>query len=71
MRRVTGAGGPVVIRPASGTGAWEAAPVGALSPGEAALRARTGWFATLWRETAAEDGFAAAMAVLAEPGGSD
>ncbi len=44
--------GPVVIYPASGTGAWEAALVNTLSPGDAVLMCRTGWFATLWREMA-------------------
>jgi alanine-glyoxylate transaminase / serine-glyoxylate transaminase / serine-pyruvate transaminase len=44
--------GPVVIYPASGTGAWEAALVNTLSPGDRVLMCRTGWFATLWREMA-------------------
>ena len=43
---------PVVIYPASGTGAWEAALVNTLSPGDAVLMVRTGWFATLWQEMA-------------------
>jgi alanine-glyoxylate transaminase / serine-glyoxylate transaminase / serine-pyruvate transaminase len=43
---------PVVIFPASGTGAWEAALVNTLSPGDAVLMVRTGWFATLWSEMA-------------------
>ena len=37
---------------ASGTGAWEAALVNTLSPGDAVLMARTGWFASLWSEMA-------------------
>ncbi|MBT3536322.1 MAG: aminotransferase class V-fold PLP-dependent enzyme [Rhodospirillaceae bacterium] len=41
--------GPVVIYPASGTGAWEAALVNTLSPGDRVLMAETGQFATLWR----------------------
>ena len=44
--------GPVVIYPASGTGAWEAALVNTLSSGDDVLMCQTGWFATLWREMA-------------------
>src|SRR5665811_33542 len=44
---------PVVIYPASGTGAWEAALVNTLSPGDKVLMAETGWFATLWKKMAA------------------
>ncbi len=44
--------GPVVIYPASGTGAWEAALVNTLSPGDKVLMAETGHFATLWRQLA-------------------
>ena len=44
--------GPVVIYPSSGTGAWEAAAVNTLSPGELVLMAETGHFATLWCEMA-------------------
>ncbi len=44
--------GPVVIYPASGTGAWEAALVNTLSPGDLVLMAETGHFATLWHEMA-------------------
>jgi alanine-glyoxylate transaminase/serine-glyoxylate transaminase/serine-pyruvate transaminase len=43
---------PVVIYPASGTGAWEAALTNTLSPGDTVLMCRTGWFATLWNEMA-------------------
>ena len=39
---------PVIIFPASGTGAWEAAIVNALSPGDKVLMAETGQFAVLW-----------------------
>jgi alanine-glyoxylate transaminase/serine-glyoxylate transaminase/serine-pyruvate transaminase len=41
-----------VIYPASGTGAWEAALVNTLSPGDTVLAFETGHFATLWREMA-------------------
>ncbi len=40
---------PVVIFPASGTGAWEAALVNTLSPGDKVLMFETGHFATLWQ----------------------
>ena len=43
---------PVVIYPASGTGAWEAALVNTLSPGDAVLMVETGQFATLWEQMA-------------------
>jgi alanine-glyoxylate transaminase/serine-glyoxylate transaminase/serine-pyruvate transaminase len=39
---------PVVIFPTSGTGAWEAALVNTLSPGDKILMFETGWFSTLW-----------------------
>ena len=52
VKRVFKTTQPVVIFPASGTGAWEAALVNTLSPGDAVLMARTGWFATLWSEMA-------------------
>ena len=44
--------GPIVIYPASGTGAWEAALVNTLSPGDRVLMFDTGHFATLWRAMA-------------------
>jgi len=44
--------GPVVIYPSSGTGAWEAALVNTLSPGDRVLMFETGHFATLWRDMA-------------------
>src|SRR6185369_2120874 len=44
--------GPVVIFPGSGTGAWEAALVNTLSPGDRVLMFETGQFATLWRSMA-------------------
>ena len=43
---------PVVIYPASGTGAWEAALANTLSPGDAVLMYETGHFATLWKKMA-------------------
>src|SRR6201988_4186457 len=44
--------GHVVIFPASGTGAWEAALVNSLSPGDKVLMFETGHFATLWKNMA-------------------
>ena len=43
---------PVVIYPASGTGAWEAALVNTLSPGDLCLMYETGHFASLWQKLA-------------------
>jgi len=43
---------PVIIYPASGTGAWEAALVNALSPGDQLLMVETGHFASLWKQLA-------------------
>ena len=48
--------GEVVIYPASGTGAWEAALVNTLSPGDQVLMYETGHFATLWQKMAAKLG---------------
>ena len=48
--------GDVVIYPSSGTGAWEAAIVNTLSPGDRVLMFETGHFATLWRQMAARWG---------------
>lgn len=52
LRTVFGTAGPVLIYPASGTGAWEAALVNTLSPGDRVLMYETGQFATLWRNLA-------------------
>jgi alanine-glyoxylate transaminase / serine-glyoxylate transaminase / serine-pyruvate transaminase len=52
MRKVFRTAGAVVIYPSSGTGAWEAALVNTLSPGDRVLMFETGHFATLWREMA-------------------
>ncbi len=43
---------PVVIFPASGSGAWEAALVNCLSAGDRVLMVETGHFATLWKRIA-------------------
>ena len=52
VKPVFGTAGPVVIYPSSGTGAWEAALVNTLSPGDRVLCFETGHFATLWRNMA-------------------
>ncbi|MEO5606149.1 MAG: aminotransferase class V-fold PLP-dependent enzyme [Polaromonas sp.] len=43
---------PVVIYPASGTGAWEAALTNTMSPGDTVLMYETGHFASLWKKMA-------------------
>ena len=43
---------PVIMFPASGTGAWEAALVNTLSPGDKVLMYETGQFASLWKAIA-------------------
>jgi alanine-glyoxylate transaminase/serine-glyoxylate transaminase/serine-pyruvate transaminase len=48
--------GPVVVYPASGTGAWEAALVNTLSPGDRVLIGETGHFSTLWSGLAVRHG---------------
>jgi alanine-glyoxylate transaminase / serine-glyoxylate transaminase / serine-pyruvate transaminase len=45
--------GTVAIFPSSGTGAWEAAMVNTLNPGDRVLMTRTGWFGYLWEQLAA------------------
>jgi alanine-glyoxylate transaminase/serine-glyoxylate transaminase/serine-pyruvate transaminase len=52
MKRVFQTAGTVVVYPSSGTGAWEAALVNTLSPGDRVLMVETGHFATLWRQMA-------------------
>ena len=50
--------GPVIVFPASGTGAWEAALVNTTSPGDRLLMYETGHFAALWHELARRLGLA-------------
>jgi alanine-glyoxylate transaminase/serine-glyoxylate transaminase/serine-pyruvate transaminase len=47
---------PVALYPSSGTGAWEAALVNTLSPGDRVLAFDTGHFATLWSQMAVKLG---------------
>jgi alanine-glyoxylate transaminase/serine-glyoxylate transaminase/serine-pyruvate transaminase len=48
---------PLALYPASGTGAWEAALVNTLSPGDAVLLCENGYFAALWGNLAERLGF--------------
>ena len=52
LQRVFQTQHPVIIYPASGTGAWEAALANTLSPGDCVLMYETGHFATLWKRMA-------------------
>ena len=56
LRGVFGSTQPVVIYPASGTGAWEAALVNTLSAGDTVLMVETGQFASLWSKMAGKLG---------------
>ncbi|ANG64130.1 serine--glyoxylate aminotransferase [Marinobacterium aestuarii] len=56
MKQIFKTENPVVIYPASGTGAWEAALVNTLSAGDRVLMCETGQFATLWHGMAAKLG---------------
>ena len=64
MKKVFRTEGDVVIYPSSGTGAWEAALVNTLSPGDRVLMAETGHFATLWKRLAERLG----LSVVMQPG---
>ena len=55
-RRIFKTSGPVVVFPTSGTGAWEAALLNTLSPGDKVLMCETGHFATLWYKMAKKFG---------------
>ncbi len=52
LRPVFQTSGNVIIYPASGTGAWEAAIVNTLSAGDRVLMFETGHFSHLWRQLA-------------------
>jgi alanine-glyoxylate transaminase/serine-glyoxylate transaminase/serine-pyruvate transaminase len=58
MKRIFRTAGPVAVYGASGTGAWEAALVNTLSPGDRVLAFETGHFATLWKQLAERLGIA-------------
>jgi alanine-glyoxylate transaminase/serine-glyoxylate transaminase/serine-pyruvate transaminase len=52
IRKIIQTRGPVVMYSASGSGAWEAAIVNTLSPGDRVLMFETGHFSRLWRQVA-------------------
>jgi Aminotransferase class-V len=52
LRRIVQTRGAVAMYPASGSGAWEAAIVNTLSPGDRVLMFETGHFSQLWRQVA-------------------
>ena len=56
MKRIFQTSHDVVIYPASGTGAWEAALVNTMSPGDRVLMFETGHFAFLWHKMATRIG---------------
>ena len=58
LQQIFGTRHPVAIYPSSGTGAWEAALVNVLSPGDAVLMVETGQFAALWQKMALRLGIA-------------
>ena len=63
IRKIFKTDAPVIIYPSSGTGAWEAALVNTLSPGDKVLMCETGQFAVLWRQLATRFGLHAIQAV--------
>jgi len=48
--------GPVIMFPSSGSGAWEAAIVNTLSPGDRVLMFETGHFSSQWKQVAEKHG---------------
>jgi len=56
MKRVFQTEATIVVYPSSGTGAWEAALVNTLSPGDRVVMFETGHFAALWRQMATKLG---------------
>jgi alanine-glyoxylate transaminase/serine-glyoxylate transaminase/serine-pyruvate transaminase len=52
LKQVVQTSSPVLLFPSSGTGAWEAALVNTVSPGDRVLAVETGQFAVLWRDVA-------------------
>ncbi len=56
LKKVFQTSDPVIMFPASGTGAWEAALVNTLSVNDKVLMAETGHFSSLWHQLASEIG---------------
>ncbi|HEY9038173.1 MAG TPA: aminotransferase class V-fold PLP-dependent enzyme [Roseovarius sp.] len=71
MKSIFKTDGHVFIYPASGTGAWEAALVNVLSPGDRVLMFETGHFATLWKKLAEKLGLKAEFIAGDWRGGAD
>ena len=66
MKKIFKTTQPVIIYPASGTGAWEAALVNTLSTGDHVLMYETGHFAWLWQKLAVRLGLK--TEVMSDPG---
>jgi alanine-glyoxylate transaminase / serine-glyoxylate transaminase / serine-pyruvate transaminase len=58
---------PVIVYPASGTGAWEAALCNTLSPGDRVLMYETGHFASMWTQMAKRLGLNVELAASEGP----
>jgi alanine-glyoxylate transaminase/serine-glyoxylate transaminase/serine-pyruvate transaminase len=56
LKRILQCSGPVMVYPSSGTGAWEAAILNTLSPGDKVVAFETGHFANLWNVMARKHG---------------
>lgn len=56
LRGIFQTSGPVIMFPSSGSGAWEAAIVNTLSPGDRVLMFETGHFSSLWKQVAEKHG---------------
>src|SRR5260370_3725530 len=61
LGRLCGSARPVAVYPSSGSGAWEAALVNTLSPGDRVLAFDTGHFAALWSQMAGKFGLDVAL----------
>src|SRR5262249_35674715 len=70
-RTICNTASPVFIHPSSGTGAWEAALVNTLSPGDMVLMYETGHFATLWKTMAGKLGLQPQFIASDWRGGAD
>jgi alanine-glyoxylate transaminase/serine-glyoxylate transaminase/serine-pyruvate transaminase len=69
LRKVFKTSHPVIVYPATGTGAWEAALSNTMSPGDHVLMYETGHFASLWEKMARRLGLSTEL--LAPPGEDD
>src|SRR5258708_8853912 len=56
LRAIFKTAGPVIVYPSSGSGAWEAAIVNTLSPGDRVLMFESGHFSAQWRQIAERHG---------------